>query len=267
MHTTYQYFIKPDVATYHYFIQDVKLFQTKFGFTLPEQYTQLTNELHAFRASFFDEELSELIEGCKTNDIELALDSIIDLLYITAGTALFHGLTPDEVYAFSASRGTDHGIYIPIISNEPRKTRPAILQQTNWVKATHLINAQISLFRVTHTHDEVFNLETNKNLVLWALTGIWNNCINMAHDMGVQPSLLKALWNDVQRANMTKVRATKATEGKRGAAAFDIVKPEGWVGPMTMQIINEHYDANSIMPDLNMLSAVKSTNVDQQVYA
>jgi len=38
------------------------------------------------------------------------------------------------------------------------------------------------------------------------------------------------LWDEVQRANMTKVRAKHAGESKRGTA-LDVVKPEGWKGP------------------------------------
>ena len=40
------------------------------------------------------------------------------------------------------------------------------------------------------------------------------------------------LWDDVHRANMTKVRGVT----KRGHA-FDVVKPEGWEGPKTAEII------------------------------
>lgn len=38
------------------------------------------------------------------------------------------------------------------------------------------------------------------------------------------------LWDEVQRANMSKVRATDASQSKRGSA-LDVVKPEGWVAP------------------------------------
>lgn len=38
------------------------------------------------------------------------------------------------------------------------------------------------------------------------------------------------IWDEVQRANMTKVRATSAEQSKR-KTALDIIKPAGWVGP------------------------------------
>jgi hypothetical protein len=44
----------------------------------------------------------------------------------------------------------------------------------------------------------------------------------------------EALWDDVQRANMAKERGV----GKRGHA-IDLIKPRGWVGPQTTQILDE----------------------------
>lgn len=38
------------------------------------------------------------------------------------------------------------------------------------------------------------------------------------------------LWNEVQRANMAKVRAAHAGESKRGSA-LDVIKPAGWKAP------------------------------------
>ena len=37
-------------------------------------------------------------------------------------------------------------------------------------------------------------------------------------------------WDEVQRANMSKIRATHPNQSKRGST-FDVVKPEGWVPP------------------------------------
>ncbi len=46
------------------------------------------------------------------------------------------------------------------------------------------------------------------------------------------------LWDDVQRANMAKVRGVS----HRGHPV-DCVKPEGWIGPRTMEILMAHgYD-------------------------
>lgn len=43
------------------------------------------------------------------------------------------------------------------------------------------------------------------------------------------------LWEDVMRANMAKVRGV----GKRGHAV-DLIKPPGWQGPKTAEILRRH---------------------------
>jgi predicted HAD superfamily Cof-like phosphohydrolase len=46
------------------------------------------------------------------------------------------------------------------------------------------------------------------------------------------------LWDDVQRANMSKVRAAAdGSDSKRGSA-FDVIKPPGWRGPNTAAILS-----------------------------
>lgn len=58
--------------------------------------------------------------------------------------------------------------------------------------------------------------------------------VYVAHGTAVMLGLpWKHLWNDVQRANMSKVRGMT----KRGHAV-DVTKPEGWVGPQTERILN-----------------------------
>lgn len=50
--------------------------------------------------------------------------------------------------------------------------------------------------------------------------------------MGVPPKLWQELWNDVQRANMAKERATSAADPRsKRAHSLDVVKPAGWRAP------------------------------------
>lgn len=46
------------------------------------------------------------------------------------------------------------------------------------------------------------------------------------------------LWNDVQRANMTKERAAADGSNSKRGSSFDVVKPAGWVGPRTADILS-----------------------------
>ena len=49
----------------------------------------------------------------------------------------------------------------------------------------------------------------------------------------------EAGWALVQQANMAKVRATSASESKRGSS-LDVVKPEGWTAPDIAGTIDYH---------------------------
>lgn len=54
--------------------------------------------------------------------------------------------------------------------------------------------------------------------------------------MGLGPAWVE-LWDDVQRANMAKVKGPTHRNMGHGA---DICKPEGWVGPKTAEILIRH---------------------------
>ncbi len=46
------------------------------------------------------------------------------------------------------------------------------------------------------------------------------------------------LWDEVQRTNMNKIRATDANQSKR-KNLLDVIKPEGWEPPNLKAIIDE----------------------------
>lgn len=56
--------------------------------------------------------------------------------------------------------------------------------------------------------------------------------------MGVTPQLWQRAWDEVQRANMNKVRAEKPEDSKRGTT-YDVVKPPGWTPPDIQKCIDE----------------------------
>ena len=47
------------------------------------------------------------------------------------------------------------------------------------------------------------------------------------------------LWGEVQRANMTKERATKETASERGGE-WDVIKPPGWKPPNIEKVLRDH---------------------------
>jgi predicted HAD superfamily Cof-like phosphohydrolase len=121
-------------------LEDLKAFRQRFGLGCPRVPQLLSNDALTFRQVLMKEELQEFIDATASGDLPEAADALIDLVYVTLGTALEMGLP-------------------------------------------------------------------------------W-----------------EALWNDVQRANMSKVRALKEGDSKRGST-YDVIKPSGWVPPQGATII------------------------------
>jgi predicted HAD superfamily Cof-like phosphohydrolase len=76
-------------------IKSVLEFHQKFD--LPDgTVDKLSNDKHAqaFRLGFLQEELDELHEALEQGDRVKAFDALLDLAYVTYGTALFMGVDP-----------------------------------------------------------------------------------------------------------------------------------------------------------------------------
>ena len=92
-------------------------------------------------------------------------------------------------------------------------------------------------FRVGFLQEELD--EFKKSLEDKDLVGAYDALLDLvyvaygtANMMGVSPEMWQELWDNVQTANMSKVRATSASQSKRGTS-LDVVKPAGWVSPET----------------------------------
>lgn len=81
-------------------IGNVAEFHEKFGLPLGQQ-DVLTDDQHAqeFRTGFLQEELDELKEALATGNRVKAFDALLDLAYVTYGTALFLGVDPAQWHA------------------------------------------------------------------------------------------------------------------------------------------------------------------------
>lgn len=79
-------------------------------------------------------------------------------------------------------------------------------------------------------------LDNNLEEVLDALVDLVWICLGTAHICNLP--FYKG-WDEVVRANMSKVKATSAEQSKRKFSG-DIVKPEGWRGPDHKPALFEH---------------------------
>ena len=67
--------------------KDIEAFSIKFGLPQPENSGFLEDEDMRYRINFIQEELDELNEAWNDGDLEGALDALVDIMYVTLGTA------------------------------------------------------------------------------------------------------------------------------------------------------------------------------------
>jgi predicted HAD superfamily Cof-like phosphohydrolase len=204
------------------YYNDVKEFHDKFGMVTPPSFTKVPEDLFKFRVLFFEEELNEYVESFETRDLPTAIDSLIDLVYITCGTALLYGVQledkPDPIF------------YEPA-TNDP----PKFLEVDNHVDLVYNLKSDIKRFVVMHQIDDLVLNETG---IKRSLSTMFEHCTYGAALMGFSKPRWDLLWNDVHRANMTKERALRAEQSKRGST-YDIIKPAGWVPPQSEELVQK----------------------------
>lgn len=95
-----------------------------------------------------------------------------------------------------------------------------------------LLDAETFAFRLGHLEEELAELSySQKHGDLEGVADALVDLVYLAMGTAIAMGLpWEKLWAEVQRANMSKVRAKSKEESKRGSA-LDVIKPEGWVGP------------------------------------
>lgn len=96
-------------------------------------------------------------------------------------------------------------------------------------------NPEAQDFRVKFLQEELDELkealaEGNKTKAFDALLDLAYVACGTALFAGINPAQWHAGMHAVHSCNMAKVRVAKAEDSKHGSA-FDVKKPEGWVGP------------------------------------
>jgi predicted HAD superfamily Cof-like phosphohydrolase len=104
---------------------------------------------------------------------------------------------------------------------------PAILDSETTKFRLLFLEEELMEFRVSAISDDLPGMAD-------ALIDLVYVAMGTAYLMGLP---WQALWDEVQRANMSKVRANSASESKRGSS-LDVVKPTGWKGPDIEGVLN-----------------------------
>jgi len=77
---------------------DVQKFSKKFGFLYEGKPRIIPADIYRYRLQFMREEVEEYMEAWRRQDNEAMLDALVDLVYVTLGTAQFHGFDFDEAW-------------------------------------------------------------------------------------------------------------------------------------------------------------------------
>lgn len=86
-------------AAGHRELIDVLAFHQKFGVPMPSEPSFLGPEAFGFRMKFMQEELNEFHDDHSAGDMLKAADALVDLVYVTVGTALMMGLPWPRLWA------------------------------------------------------------------------------------------------------------------------------------------------------------------------
>jgi predicted HAD superfamily Cof-like phosphohydrolase len=104
--------------------------------------------------------------------------------------------------------------------------KPNPLDKSTQSYRVHFLEEELSEFISSANLDDVVGMAD-------ALVDIVYVAMGTAYMMGLP---WQQLWDEVQRSNMDKVRASDASQSKR-KNSLDVVKPQGWVGPDLKSII------------------------------
>lgn len=110
-----------------------------------------------------------------------------------------------------------------------------------------LLTRDVYLYRRKFLEEELREFETAHLQADWygcadALIDLVYVALGTAVMMGVP---WQALWNEVHRANMEKIRVSSERDSKRGHY-LDVVKPPNWRAPDLSSVFTGHYHSGDI---------------------
>lgn len=111
----------------------------------------------------------------------------------------------------------------------PRPNAPSLLTPELKDFRIRFMQEELDEFIVAHNKQDLAGcLDALVDLVYVALGTAW--LMNLPFDKA---------WTAVQKANMSKVRAERPGDSKRGTS-FDVIKPPGWQAPDIQAVIDEY---------------------------
>ncbi len=214
--------------------EDVREFHKKFEVPMPDTLSLLNDEAYNFRVEFLKEEQNEFKDSFQKRNFEGCIDALLDEVYVACGTSLMMGvdflnwlenydkvITEDqEICRLKKDTGFSF-------------TDLKFLSDDEYNKAINLLGINLNNFIHFHYYGDI-NKCTESMLCLVIL------CYDISNHMGIDWATWRELFSDVHRANMSKIRATDASQSKR-KTSLDVIKPPGWIGPNADKILEKNF--------------------------
>jgi len=217
------------------YCQDVRDFHDKFALVTPPHFTKLEQGLFEFRVKFFHEELEEYVDAYMRQDLATAIDSLIDLVYITCGCALLHGIDVPEFNKLVEAGTPEEMLFSSQEADKFTGLKPHLLTPENHQIFHRVLRKNIDDYILAFISNHEVGVKN-------ALVSLYQNCLYGAYRMGFTLIQWNELWTDVQRANMAKERVLNAADSKRGST-WDVRKPAGWIPPRTEELVQKYLGA------------------------
>lgn len=119
--------------------QDVLDFHTKYQVPLAAKPQLLTGDEYDFRIKFIKEELAELIKAHEENDLEGAIDALVDIVYVTYGAAQFMGISTQQwrEHWDEVQRANMEKVMVESADDSKRGYKFDIKKPSSWVGPNH----------------------------------------------------------------------------------------------------------------------------------
>lgn len=214
---------------------DVRAFHVKFGQPtdvddngLTRPVSILPRDQFLFRKRFLFEEADEYAVAYNKRNLVSCVDSLIDLVYVTYGTALFMGagagfFTRQAWPTFTQVQAA--GVLYGYLAGRPRE--PHFLDQKMHEVFHHMLQNQIKLFEMVHESGD-------RGAVPLAMCALWDLAYGAMMTAAMMSAPWEACWAHVQNANMAKERARPDGSNSARQSGWDVVKPTGWTPPDVM---------------------------------
>ncbi len=235
-------------------LKDVLTFHQKFE--LPASITPalMTEDAYKFRLGFLHEERREFDEAWRDGNLVKAVDALLDLVYVTCGTALFIGTEREWPTQDHVKRASQMNELVPLIG------APRLLPKGLQLAFSYALENRIGFFANCYSA-AIIGEEGALKMSLHALRLVAIDTYVAAALMNIPWS---RCWEHVQAANMAKQKAKPDGSDSARHTPWDVIKPAGWIAPdakIAMELQVDGWRVPGMMLVDNMTGKVEMLNV------